>query len=100
MTESFSPFSSATELARRIQARELSAAAVVDAYLARIAAVNPRLNAIITLDAEGARARAREADAALARGQSWGPLHGLPFTLKDAHETAGMRTTVGHPMFA
>src|SRR4051812_30464213 len=99
MTGQFSGFWSAAELVRRIQARELSAREVIEAQLARIAACNPRLNAIVTLDAEGAIARAREADAALARGQSWGPLHGVPFTLKDAHSTAGMRTTVGDPMF-
>jgi amidase len=100
MTASFSLFSSATELARRIQARELSACELLDAQLARIASVNPRLNAIVTLDAEGAQARARAADAALARGEHWGALHGVPFTLKDSHSTAGMRTTVGHPRFA
>jgi amidase len=99
MTGQLSLFSSAAELARRIQARALSARELVVAQLERIAASNPDLNAIVTLDAEGALARAREADAALARGQSWGPLHGVPFTLKDAHSTAGMRTTVGHPMF-
>src|SRR5205809_401628 len=49
------------------------------------------------MDTERAHERAREADEALARGQVWGPLHGVPFTLKDAHATAGMRTTVGFP---
>src|SRR5439155_16392166 len=58
---------------------------------------NPALNAIVTMDVEQARERAREADAALAHGQVWGLLHGVPFTLKDAHSTAGMRTTVGFP---
>ena len=52
------------------------------------------------MDVEGARARAREADEALARGEAWGPLHGVPFTLKDVHSTAGMRTTVGFPQLA
>jgi amidase len=99
MTADFSVFSSAAEQARRIQAREISVRDLVEAQLARIAAHNPRLNAIVTLDAAGALARAREADAALARGQSWGPLHGVPFTLKDCHSTAGMRTTVGSPQF-
>src|SRR6185503_6071281 len=54
----------------------------------------------VTLDAEHARERAREADEALARGQVWGPLHGVPFTLKDAHATAGVRTTIGSPALA
>jgi amidase len=54
---------------------------------------------VVTLDEEGARARALEADEALARGELWGPLHGLPMTLKDAFETAGMRTTGGTPAY-
>src|SRR6185437_7024744 len=52
------------------------------------------------LDALGARQRAWEADEALARRESWGPLHGVPFTLKDGHSTAGMRTTAGFPPLA
>jgi len=91
------PFASATELAAAIRARRASAAELVELYLARIARHNPTLNAICTLDAAGAQRRAREADAALARGESWGPLHGVPMTIKDALETAGMRTTGGHP---
>jgi amidase len=73
---------------------------VLQAHLAQIARDNPALNAVITLDVEGAEQRAREADAALARGEIWGPLHGVPFTLKDAHATAGMRTTTGSPSLA
>jgi amidase len=93
-------YASAGEIAAAIRAREVSAVEVLDAYLARIARCNPALNAIVTLDAEGARARAREADAALARRESWGPLHGVPITLKDGHSTAGMRTTAGVPALA
>jgi amidase len=92
-----SVFSSTAELAAAIRAGRVSAAAALEAHLAQIEAHNPALNAIITLDAEGASRRAREADAALARGELWGPLHGVPFTLKDAHATAGMRTTTGAP---
>ncbi len=88
-------FASATELAAAIRSREVSALEVLDSCLDRISELNPTLNAIITMDADAARARARAADAALARGESWGPLHGVPFTLKDAHSTAGMRTTAG-----
>jgi amidase len=93
-------FAGTTELATLIQARQLSAVEVLEAHLAQIARHNPALNAVAILDEEGARQRAREADAALARGEVWGPLHGVPFILKDAHCTAGMRTTVGFPPFA
>jgi amidase len=93
-------FASTTELAAAIRTRQLSAVEVLAAHLAQIARHNPALNAVVTLDAERAEQRAREADAALARGELWGLLHGVPFTLKDAHSTAGMRTTVGFPPFA
>ncbi len=87
----------AVDIARLISSRELSATDVLEDCLGRIEQINPRLNAIVTLDAARARARAREADIATGRGESWGPLHGVPFTLKDSHTTAGVRTTVGHP---
>ena len=90
-------FSSTTQLAAAIRAGHVSATEVLEAYLVQIERHNPALNAIITLDAERAHARARQADEALARGQVWGLLHGVPFTLKDAHSTAGMRTTIGFP---
>jgi len=90
-------FSSTTQLAAAIRAGGVSATEVLEAHLAQIATRNPTLNAIVTMDAERAYERAREADAALARGEIWGPLHGVPFTLKDAHATAGMRTTTGFP---
>ncbi len=90
-------FSSTTQVAAAIRAGDVSASEVLEAYLAQIATHNPALNAVVTLDAEHARQRAREADEALAHGEVWGPLHGVPFTLKDAHATAGMRTTTGFP---
>src|SRR6266702_2042955 len=93
-------FSSTTQLAAAIRAGGVSATEVLEAHLAQIATRNPALNAIVTMDAERAHERAREADAALARGEVWGPLHGVPFTLKDAHATAGMRTTTGFPPLA
>lgn len=74
----------------------MSARELLELHLSRIAQHNPKLNAICTLDAAGARARAGEADAALARGELWGPLHGVPMTIKDALETAGVRTTGGY----
>jgi amidase len=85
----------ATELAPLIRSRRASAQEVLNAHLARIEAANPRVNAIVRLDADGALRRAREADAALARGESCGPLHGVPFTLKDMHAAQGMRGSLG-----
>jgi amidase len=90
-------FSSATELAAALRARRISARELIELHLARIARHNPALNAICTLDEAGARRRAQQADAALERGELWGPLHGVPMTIKDALETAGLRTTGGHP---
>ncbi|MBZ9673279.1 amidase [Mesorhizobium sp. ES1-3] len=93
-------FSTTTDLAAAIANRKISAVEALDAHLARIDRHNPAVNAVISLDREGARERAKKADAALARGEALGPLHGVPFTLKDVHETFGMRTTVGFPPFA
>src|SRR5216683_3095977 len=93
-------FSSTTQLAAAIRAGRVSATEVLEAHLAQIDKHNPTLNAIITMNAQRAYERAREADKALARGEVWGPLHGVPFTLKDAHATAGMRTTTGFPPLA
>lgn len=90
-------FASTTELASVIRSGHLSATEALDAHLAQIASHNAALNAVVTMDAERARERAREADAALVRGELWGPLHGVPFTLKDAHATMDMRTTTGFP---
>src|SRR5258708_8340027 len=93
-------FSSTTQLATAIRAGRVSATEVLEAHLAQIDKHNPALNAIITIDAKRAYERAREADKALARGEVWGPLHGVPCMLKDAHATAGMRTTTGFPPLA
>jgi len=86
---------SAADLALLLRSRRASALEVVDAHLARIETVNPLVNAIVRLDAEGARRRAREADAAFDRGEDWGPLHGVPFTLKDMHGAQGMAGSLG-----
>ncbi|MDT7777916.1 MAG: amidase [Acidobacteriota bacterium] len=88
-------YSSATEIARAIRSKEVSSAEVVAAYLARIDEVNPRLNAFVQLTADAARKRASEADAALARGEVWGPLHGVPVSIKDAFETEGIVSAGG-----
>jgi amidase len=93
-------FSSTTELAAAIRKRKISAVEALDAQLAQIDSHNQAVNAVITLDREGARDRAGKADKSQARGDVLGPLHGVPFTLKDMHETSGMRTTVGFPPFA
>jgi len=93
-------FRGAAELVEAIRTRKLSSRELVDHYLARIDKINPALNAVVTLDIERARQRADDADRALARGESWGPLHGLPITVKDVFETAGIRTTSGAPMFS
>jgi amidase len=84
----------ATELVAHLAAREVSAEAAVTACLARIAAVNPQINAVVQL-APDATARARQADADLAQGVSHGPLHGLPFTVKDVFDVEGVVSAVG-----
>lgn len=88
-------YSSATKLAKAIRAREVSSEHVVEAYLQRIEKVNPKLNAIIHLQANDARNQARKADAALARGDLKGPLHGVPITIKDNIDVQGMISTSG-----
>jgi len=93
-------FSSTTQLAAAIGAKKLSAVEVLEAHLAQIARRNQLLNAVIAIAADTALERAREADDALRRGDVRGPLHGVPFTLKDAHETAGLKTTAGFPPLA
>src|ERR671921_2773877 len=90
----------ATELAALVRSRQVSARELLDAHLDRIERVNPGLNAIVTLDVEGARAAADAADATLAAGEPVGPLHGLPVAHKDTHATGGMRTTWGSPLHA
>ena len=92
-------FRTATDLARLIAAREISAVEVMDAHLAGIDQVNPAVNAIVTLTRDAARRQAEAADAAVARGDPIGPLHGLPVAHKDLHWTKGIRTTFGSRVF-
>ena len=89
----------ATELSRRLLAREVSACEVMEAHLAQIERVNPKVNAIITLLPDRAMDGARAADEALARGHPVGPLHGLPIAHKDLFVTRGIRTTYGSPIY-
>ena len=93
-------FSSTVDLAAAIATRKISAMEALDAHLAQIDRYNGAVNAVISLDRQAARERAKKADAAVASGEALGPLHGVPFTLKDMHETSGMKTTVGFPPFA
>ena len=90
-------FRSTSELASALRDRRVGCVELLDHYLARAERLNPRINAIVAWDVERARERARAADAALARGESWGPLHGVPMTIKDAIEVVGMPTTSGAP---
>jgi amidase len=90
-------FRSATELAAAIRARQIGAQELLEHYLARVERFNPKLNAIVNLRAEHARERARAADQALAKGEVWGPLHGVPMTVKESYNIAGLPTTWGDP---
>ena len=92
-------FAPARGLVRWLAERELSAEELMTRYLARIEEVNPKVNAIVTLLPEAALEGARAADAALARGESPGPLHGLPIACKDLTLTRGIRTTFGSPIY-
>ena len=90
-------FLPAHQLAGMIRSREIGSLELLDHYLQRVERFNPALNAIIWMDIEGARKRAREADQVLARGELWGPLHGLPMTIKESFDLAGAPTTWGIP---
>lgn len=87
--------SSVRALAAALRSGDLSSEEVVQAHLNRIDVVNPQLNAVVQITAERALSRARAADAARARGESWGPLHGVPMTIKDSLDTEGVITTGG-----
>ncbi len=90
-------FKSAVQIARLIRDRKLSATEALEHFLVRVARFNPKLNAIIWMDAERARSRAKAADVALAKGEIWGPLHGVPMTIKESYNVAGSPTTWGDP---
>ena len=88
------------EAGRRIAARTLSPVDLTGAYLDRIEALNPRINAYITILAEQALAQARALEAELAAGRNRGPLHGIPIALKDNIDTAGILTTAASAVYA
>lgn len=87
----------AHRLAEGIRRREFSSRELLDHYLDRIANLNPSLNAVVSLDVDGARRAADASDAAVARNEVLGPLHGIPMTVKDTFDTADIRTTCGVP---
>jgi amidase len=93
-------YRTAGELARLLRTRDLSAREVVQAHLDQVERVNPAVNAIVTLTADRAMAEARACDERIASGAVVGPLHGIPVVHKDTHDTAGIRTTYGSPLFA
>ena len=91
-------YSDATKLAELIRTREVSPVEVMKAHLDRIEAVNPKVNAIVTI-VEDALESAKKAEAAVQRGDELGPLHGVPFTAKDSIDTAMVPTQRGTPIF-
>ncbi|MDT5199174.1 MAG: hypothetical protein QOH34_696 [Mycobacterium sp.] len=93
-------YQDATTLAALIATKQMSSREVVQAHLDRIAEVNPKINAIVTLLAEDALRGADAADKAIAAGAELGPLHGVPFTIKDSLDTAGIPTQRGTKLFA
>src|ERR1700756_1486376 len=92
-------FASATDLAGEIRDRRVGCLELLDFYLARAERYNPALNAIVAWQVEKARERAGAADAALARGEVWGPLHGVPMTVKESFDIAGLPSTWGNPLW-
>jgi amidase len=89
---------SARELARLVRSRAVSPVEVLDAHLDAIKALNPKLNAIVTLAEEPAQRHARRAEQAVMKGEPLGALHGLPIGIKDITQTAGIRTTFASPL--
>ena len=92
------PFSSAKQLASMIRTKKIGALELLDLYLQRVECYS-EINAIIFMDVDAARKRARQADRALARGNLWGPLHGVPMTIKESFDVVGMPTTWGVPRY-
>jgi amidase len=93
-------FLSATEMAKLIRQKKLSAREVMEAHLHQIERVNPKVNALVTMvDGDQLLAQARAADERLMKSGPMGPLHGLPVAVKDLHDTKGIRTTYGSPLF-
>jgi amidase len=93
-------YASAIEVANNIRQKGISSREALDYLLARVEKLDKSINSVVTVDAARAQAEADAADSALARGEVRGPLHGVPMTVKDSFQTAGMRTTSGAPELA
>jgi amidase len=91
-------FQSALQLGAAIRNRSITAEEMLDYFLARVERFNPDLNAVIVHDYDRARALAKAADKAMQRDEIWGPLHGVPVTLKESYDVAGLITTRGNPL--
>ena len=88
-------FLSVVSMAEQVRLKKLSPVELVSAHLARIERLNPRINAFVQVDAEGARRQARAAEDAVARGEKLGPLHGVPLSIKSSIEVEGLRCEAG-----
>jgi amidase len=88
-----------TEMAERVRLRQISPVELVDAHLAQIEQSNPSINAFVLLLADQARAAAKDAEAAVMRGEISGPLHGVPVTVKDSFDIERLPTTCGSRLF-
>src|SRR5437773_9831396 len=93
------PFRSAKRVAAGIRRKKIGCLELLDLYLARGDKYGPAVNAIVVRDVDGARRRARAADRALAKRDVWGPLHGVPMTIKESYDVAGLPTTWGVPAY-
>ncbi len=91
------PFRSAKKLASMIRTKKIGCLELLDLYLERVNRYNPTINAVVVTDLEKARKRAKQADRALAKGKRLGPLHGVPMTIKESFDVAGLPTTWGVP---
>ena len=92
-------FSSASALAAKLRSGKISSLELLDHYIARVEKHDGALNAVVVRDFERARKRAKAADRALKKGKPWGPLHGLPMTVKESFNVEGLKTTWGNPAF-
>ena len=92
-------FQSATDAAQAVRRKELSSRELTEMLIERIEAVNPALNAVVELRREGALQEALAADEVVSRGDATGPLHGVPISIKDSFNVAGLHTTWGNPAF-